>query len=129
MKYRHLVVGGTFDLMHAGHEAFLQKAFGTANKVSIGLTSDSMAARKGALFQNYRTRKKALIDFLHKKNFKNWQIIKIDDPFGIATFDKTLDAILVSYETKKGAIEINKQRKTINLKPLKIILTKRVLAD
>ena len=129
MKYKHLVVGGTFDLMHAGHEAFLQKAFGTANKVSIGLTSDSMAARKGALFQNYRTRKKALINFLHKKNFKNWQIIKIDDSFGIATFDKTLDAILVSSETKKGAIEINKQRKTINLKPLKIILTKTVLAD
>ena len=40
MKYGHLVVGGTFDLMHKGHEAFLQKAFASADKVTIGLTSD-----------------------------------------------------------------------------------------
>lgn len=129
MKYGHLALGGTFDLMHKGHEAFLQKAFESADKVTIGLTSDSMAAKKGRLFENFKTRQVSVVKFLNKMGYRNWQILKIDDPFGIAARDTTLDAILVSSETKKGAIEINKQRKFAKLKPLKIIQVKTVLAD
>ena len=39
-------LGGTFDLLHAGHEALLAKAFAIGDKeVIIGITSDAMAKR------------------------------------------------------------------------------------
>src|SRR3989344_6788883 len=129
MKYGHLVVGGTFDLMHKGHEAFLQKAFASADKVTIGLTSDSMASKNGNLFENYRIRRAKIIKFLKKKRFVNWRILKINDLFGTATLDKTLDVILVSSDTKSGAQEINKQRTIRHLKALEIVNFKTILAD
>lgn len=128
VKYKHLVIGGTFDLLHKGHEKFLAHAFKSANRVTIGLTSDAMALKKGSLYQNYKVRRTEIIKFLKSKKIKNWQISKIDNPFGSATDDKTMDAILVSAETVKGAREINRLRKSTGLTPLKIILFEIVAA-
>ena len=129
MKYEHLVVGGTFDVLHKGHEKFLAYAFKNANRVAIGLTSDSMASKKGNIYQNYKTRRAQVVKFLNKNIYKNWQISKIDNPFGSAIFDKTMDAILVSTETEKGASEINRRRKSTGLMPLIILVFEIVAAN
>lgn len=129
MKYMHIVVGGTFDVLHKGHKGFLETAFLKSRKVTIGLTSDLMASKKGGLFQNYKIRRAEIVEFLNKKGFKNWQILPIDDPFGTAVSNKSLDAILISSETATGAIEINKQRKIRKLKPLEVVAFKTVVAD
>ena len=95
VKYKHLVLGGTFDLLHKGHKLFLKSAFLNATKVTIGLTSDSMASKKGNINQNCKIRRAEIIKFLTSEKLKNWQILAINDPFGTAIADKTFDEIIV----------------------------------
>lgn len=129
VKYKHLVIGGTFDLLHKGHEKFLAYAFKSANGVTIGLTSDAMASKKGNLYQNYKTRRTKIVKFLNNSGFKNWQIVKINDLFGIAHEDRTMDSILVSEETKSGAQKINNHRKSLGLKGLENLVFAQITAE
>ena len=66
MAYKTIILGGTFDRFHAGHEAFLNKAFKSAEKVTIGLTTPSML--KKIVRQNsiwlFEERKKTVEDFV-----------------------------------------------------------------
>ena len=122
-----VVIGGTFEVIHKGHEEFLKKAFSLGN-VFIGLTSDKMAnetkKRKVLAFEN---RKKELENFINK-NFKNSFIIgKIEDVFG-PTLKEDFDRIVVSPETHKTAVFINKERKRLNKKSIKIIQIEYILA-
>ena len=39
-KFDLVALGGTFDILHKGHLALLQKGFSISSKVIIGLTSD-----------------------------------------------------------------------------------------
>ena len=43
MKYDAVALGGTFDIIHIGHIALLEKGFSISKKVIIGLTSDDFA--------------------------------------------------------------------------------------
>ena len=66
---KKVVIGGTFDIFHLGHEALLKKAFGLG-KVIIGLTSDAMAEKmKRRKVRDFKLRKKELENFI-KKEFK-----------------------------------------------------------
>ena len=47
MEYNLVALGGTFDIIHAGHLALLDKGFSISKKVIIGLTSDELAEKKG----------------------------------------------------------------------------------
>ena len=47
MEFTTIALGGTFDIIHAGHMALLDKGFSISKKVIIGLTSDKLAERKG----------------------------------------------------------------------------------
>lgn len=128
-SYNHLVLGGTFDLLHKGHKSFLKSAFLNATKVTIGLTSDSMASKKGKLYQNYKTRRVEIVKYLNNNGFNNWQIVKINDLFGFAHEDITMDSILVSRETKSGAQKINNYRKRLGFKGLKILVIAQIMAE
>ena len=56
--------GGTFNIIHRGHELIFSRAFEDDNQVSIGLTSDELVAgSKEVEIDNYETRKKNLEDF------------------------------------------------------------------
>lgn len=125
---KKVVIGGTFDILHNGHMALLRKAF-ELGEVTIGLTSDTMAKKiKERKIKDFEQRKKELEDFI-KKEFKvNPKIIKIEDKFG-STLKEDFDYIVVSPETYKTALLINRKLQKKDKKPIKIVKIKFVLAQ
>ncbi|HSX18597.1 MAG TPA: pantetheine-phosphate adenylyltransferase [Candidatus Saccharimonadales bacterium] len=128
-KYHHAALGGTFDLLHAGHIALIDKAFALSKLVTIGLTTDNFAKKNKSTFQNYATRLKNLKAYLASKNYlKRTKLITLEDIYGNATKDKSLDLIVVSKETSNNAEQINKARTKSKLNKLKVVIVTQVLA-
>src|SRR5438132_5532905 len=50
-KYQLVALGGTFDLLHAGHRHLLSEAFKLGDTVLIGVTRDQLVA---TLHKNHR---------------------------------------------------------------------------
>lgn len=130
MKFNIVVCGGTFDHFHKGHEALLQLAFSLGEKVVIGVTSDryvknlKFRIQNSKFIESFEKRKQTVLEFVEDKGgFDRVEVVKIDDLFG-PTLNKNLaiDAIVVSENTKKGAVLINKKRKELDLKDLKILV-------
>ena len=123
-------VGGTFNIIHKGHELLFMKAFEDDNKVFIGLTSDELVKEtKKIKIDDYETRKKELKSFLRSKGWDGrFTITKLIDELGPATRND-YDAIVVSEETKSRANAINKERERNSLKPLKIFTIKMICAE
>lgn len=125
---KKVVVGGTFDILHEGHKAFLRKAF-TLGEVTIGLTSNIWAENvKKRKIKNFKPRKKELEDFAIKEFKVKPKIVKIEDKFG-PTLKEDFDYIVVSPETYPGAVLINLKRKNIKKKPIKIVKIEFVLDE
>jgi pantetheine-phosphate adenylyltransferase len=123
---KKVVVGGTFDILHDGHKAFLRKAF-RLGEVTIGLTSNAWAEKtRKRKIKSFQRRKKELEDFARKEFGAKPRIIKIEDKFGPA-LKEDFDYIVVSPETYLGAVLINRLRKNIKKKPIKIVEIKFVL--
>lgn len=127
-----VVLGGTFEYVHAGHIALIREAFslvgteGNGNGVvHIGLTSDSMAGKKKHAVSSFDKRKNALENcirhILDEKDLTsdNYMITALDDPFGPAV-SELYDYIVVSPETRVGADKINELRKQKGLAPITI---------
>lgn len=129
-KFHLVALGGTFDILHKGHFALLQKGFSISSKVIIGLTSDELAAKKGkSLSHGYSERYHTLESEL-KKNFPNsqFEISRLDNDFGPAVLEKEVEALVVSEETvEKGQI-LNKLRHERNMPPVEIVSVPMVLA-
>jgi cytidyltransferase-like protein len=123
LPFKQVVLGGTFDLLHAGHHKLLHKAFEIGQFVVIGLTSDSFnKSRHKQTFQNYEIRKRALIKFLQQSGYQSrFHILPIHDLYGQADTNSQLEAIIVTPETRSNAHLINKNRIKMKLKPLFII--------
>lgn len=121
-KFKHSVVGGTFDRMHKGHESLLASGFSRSERVTIGITSNEFAKRRlKNNFEDYEIRLKQLEDFLRKNSFfERAKIIKLVDVFGPTLSDATIDSIFVTKETIEGAEAINSKRVKIGLRKLRI---------
>ena len=121
---KKIIASGTFDRLHEGHKFFLKTAF-NYGYVLIGLTSDEMIRNKEQADRiwGFEKRKDAIMDFLNSLGYeegKNYEIIKIEDKYGFS-LKKDADYILVTDETYKNAVDINRERKKRGLKELKII--------
>jgi len=128
MKKKKVVVGGTFDILHEGHKAFLRKAF-TLGEVTIGLTSNIWAENiKKRKVKNFKYRKKELEDFARKEFKVKPKVVKIEDEFGPA-LKEDFDYIVVSPETYPMAVLINLKRKNIKKKLIKIVKIEFVLDE
>jgi len=129
----HVVgVAGTFGPLHKGHKALLQKAFEVGQKVLVALTTEKMLKRKECRdkISDYELRKIALERFLDTEGYHGrYEIIPLDDPYGVAITLPEQQGIVISEETIKGAEEINKIRLKRGLKPLKIFTIKLIAAE
>ncbi|MBI5619403.1 pantetheine-phosphate adenylyltransferase [Candidatus Gottesmanbacteria bacterium] len=136
----HVVVAGTFDRLHKGHEAVLRRAFAVSEQVTVGLTTDKYIHTYKVFnfqFSNFQTRKRALEQFLKKKNWLDRaRIIALGDPYGPVvpqsphdSAPPDVDAIVVSSETRMSAEEINEFRREAGWRPLAIIEVPMVPAE
>ena len=124
-KYDKVAVGGTFDKFHDGHKKLLSTAFEIANNVEIGVTSDAFGCLKGDI-DSCKVRMKNLKSFF--KDYSNFIIVPLDDPYGTTIYDSDFDAIVVSEETEPTAVEINKIRVSKGMNPIDIVVVSFVLA-
>lgn len=126
-SFKKVILGGTFDVFHRGHEVLLRKAF-SLGIVYIGLTADNFAKRlKKRKVESFEKRKKVLKEFIEKKLKKKAKIFKIKNKFG-PTLKEDFDFIVVSPETYKTALEINKERLKRKKKLIEIVIVDFVLA-
>jgi len=131
-KYQYVVVGGTFDHLHQGHQQLLDTAFFYGEKVVIGLTSNSLIKDKlfNRSIESFYQRKKQLLAYLQQKKWRQRaKIIPLNDPYGPSIKEKKYQAIVVSSATKKAALQINQIREKNHLSPLTIIEVKMIYAD
>ena len=57
------------------------------------------------------------------------EIVPLNDSYGITVTDRCIDALVVSKETEKTAIKINRKRSEARLPPLTIVTIKMVPAE
>ncbi|MEM2583687.1 MAG: pantetheine-phosphate adenylyltransferase [Candidatus Thermoplasmatota archaeon] len=122
-------LGGTFDILHAGHISLFSKAFEIGSEIYIGLASDKLVKEFGKEARKYEERRKDIEELIREKKWeKKFKILPLENIYGI-TLEENFDAIVVSPETEKRAKEINEIRKRKGLDEIKIIVVPYVLAD
>src|SRR3990172_1609996 len=129
--FDHLAVGGTFDLLHAGHKALLKYAFSKAKKVSIGITTDKFVkVNEKETVKSLSERRLEVENFLaSEKLITRSQIVLLNDVYGTAIDDKTIEGIVITEETEKGGVLINTARSKAGLTPLPLLHFSMVKAD
>lgn len=130
-KYKLVAMGGTFDIIHKGHLALLQKAFDVADTVIIGVTSDKLAAEYGKnITNNYDTRVSNLKKLLGTR-FKNGKYVikQLQEDFGPALHTADVEALVVSKETEHKGDTLNKLRSQRGLNAVNIVTVDLILAS
>ena len=130
MEFTMIALGGTFDIIHAGHIALLDKGFSISEKVIIGLTSDELAEKKGKKLVNSFQIRYSTLESLLKEKFPRslFEIVKLDNDFGPAVIDGNVNALVVSEETRSKGQLLNKLRLEQGQSPVAIIIVPMVLA-
>ena len=125
-----VAMGGTFDVIHSGHMALLNKAFSISSKVIIGLSSDELATKKGKNLVNDYSKRFSLLKSVIEKSFSNsaYEISKLENDFGPAVIEGSVKALVVSEETSNKGLLLNELRAERNLPPVKIVVVPMVLA-
>ena len=125
-----VAMGGTFDIIHRGHMALLNKAFSISTKVIIGVTSDQLAVKKGKNPENDYSKRISLLKSTIEENFPDsvYEISELENEFGPAVLEESVKALIVSEETSDKGILLNKLRAERNLPPVKIVVVPIILA-
>ncbi|MFZ5845332.1 MAG: pantetheine-phosphate adenylyltransferase [Patescibacteria group bacterium] len=131
--FKTVIVAGTFDSLHRGHEAVLKRAFGEGERVTIGLTSDAYVAKfkvkslpagkAGEKFKvkTFQSRKQHLENWLKSQGyFDRARIVPLDDPIGPAV-TADFEALIVTSQNRERGEEINRRRKARGLPEVTLI--------
>jgi len=124
-----VAVGGTFNILHAGHRELLKRAIDeTGNgELLIGLTTDEFASKdRDTELRLYEERERTLREFISSFSVR-YEISPINNRFGHAV-DGDIDALVASEATEGTAREINRLRKERGRKEVNIIVVPHVLA-
>ena len=129
-QFDTVAMGGTFDVIHAGHIALLNKSFSISSNVIIGLSSDQLAVKRGKNLANDYSKRLSSLKDLIEKNFPNssYEISKLENDFGPAVIEGSVRALIVSEETSSKGVKLNELRAERNLPPVEIVVVPMVLA-
>ena len=130
MEFNLIALGGTFDIIHVGHIALLEKGISVSKKVIIGLTSDQFAKRKGKYLVNDFQKRGSMLESVITEKFPNseFEIAKLENDFGPAVIEGRVEALVVSDETSNKGELLNKLRIEKNNPPVTIITVPMILA-
>jgi len=131
LKFKTTALGGTFDYIHKGHKALLSKAFTSAENVLIGVSTDEFASRLGKTpDHNFKNRVECLLKYLENAfPERDYQIVPLNDYFGIEIYADYVEAIVTSNEMLSRVTEFNKKRTNLGFKPLKVIVVETILSE
>jgi inosine/xanthosine triphosphatase len=121
-------VGGTFNVLHRGHRALLDKAFEVGDEVAIGVMSDAYAASYKKLRVPLETRLGAIREYLSAKK-KTYTINIIEEAEGNLMKDPSLTGLVVSPERFTQAEQLSRKRREKGLGELRIYRIGHILAD
>ena len=133
--YSRVFVAGTFDGLHAGHEAILIAACEAGESVTIGLTSDVFVQKfkirnTQYTIQSFDKRKTDLELWVSSHGYSEKTIIiPIDDPYEPAASLTDLEVLVVTSDNKSRGEEINRIRKDNGLAPLGLLVVPLVPAQ
>ena len=129
-QFQIVAMGGTFDIIHAGHLALLERAFSISDKVIIGLTGDELAKKKGkTIGHDYPQRLAALQKLIEKKFPGKFHVIsKLDNDFGPAAIEGDVQALIVSDETAHQGDILNKLRSERDFSAVQVVIVPMILA-
>lgn len=122
-------LGGTFEPLHAGHEALLRAAAADADEVFVGITDGKLAQRDRRAVSPWQQRAAKVEAFLRKDGYKGKLVTRaLTEPHGPAVTGD-YDAIAASPETVAGAEAINAARIAKGRPPLQLIRVPHVLGS
>ncbi len=132
-KYKLLVCGGTFDLLHAGHKAFLKKVFDISDRVLLGITSNlyTQSFKNSSQIEDFEVRRQAVEHFLDSINVsERVRITSIDNAYEPYLETSTdYQTIAVTPQTRQAALDINLRRKQNDVSQLDILVIPMELGE
>ena len=130
---KRVCLGGTFDILHAGHARLLEAALAEGETLVIGLASDEFAASRRPPDRElapYGEREAALREwFAARGALERIEIVALVEEWGPAAEGAEIDGIVVSEETRDAAGRLNALRTARGLPPLEIIEVPHLLAE
>ncbi|KAI9571481.1 hypothetical protein HD554DRAFT_2076572 [Boletus coccyginus] len=131
--YPVVILGGTFDHLHAGHKILLSVAAWIATrKVTVGITVDTLLKKKSNphLLESFQTRADKTRSFLLLfRPDLEYELVSLHDVCGPAGFDPDIHALVVSKETLSGAAAIDKERARKGLSTLRTFVIDVISSD
>lgn len=132
-RYRHAVLGGTFDHFHLGHAALLERAFRVGWQVSVGVTTASFLSAHPKPFprriQPYGVRRRAVARWARSHHpGRPVRVVPLADRFGRSSQDG-VDVLVVSADTLAGGAAVNTERRRLGRRPVPLEVVPVVLAD
>src|SRR3989442_12218215 len=103
-RYRSVAVGGTFDILHVGHEKLLAKAFELGELVFVGVTGDRLVSKlsKGHPGGTFGVRRRNLRQLLKAYGWlERARITELKDSVGPAIRRRRIDDVVVTAETQR----------------------------
>ncbi len=130
-RFKTAALGGTFDFIHKGHQVLFSKAFESAENILIGVTTDDFVVRLGKkIDHNFKDRVEKLRDHLDQIfGDRDFQIVPLDDYFGVEIYADNVEVIIASQETSSKVIDFNKKRADQGFNHLHLVVVNTVLAD
>lgn len=123
-NYQKAALGGTFDRLHVGHEQLLRTALERAEHIIVGVTSDALVTEKtlSHLIEPFPVRYQAVKSWLaNHASVDRYEVIQLHDIYGPTLFNPTINAVVVTSQTRSGGDAVNTKRQELELSPLPII--------